>query len=110
MFGFPDQTVEEMLGAFEFVYNLGVKIFISQFSPVPGTPEFARAVEHYSFDPAEPLASNKSAFPLRNRTISYQAYEKVRDFSKYLNKNIGRGLDVRKEVERWMGRESVPGI
>lgn len=100
MIGLPDQSIEEIIDTFEFVYKLEIKLYVSQFSPVPGTIEFKRATELYSFDPNEPLYSNKTAYPFRNISMSYNQYEKVRHFAKYLNKNIGRNLNVKKEAKK----------
>lgn len=100
MIGFPDQTKEEIIDTFEFVYNLGVQLYISQFSPVPETADFNRAVELYGFNPDEPLFSNKTAFPFRNRSLSYGQYEKIRHFAKYLNRNIEKNLNVKLEAKK----------
>ncbi len=101
MIGLPDQKVEDIIKTFEFVYNLGVKIYVSQFSPVPGTPEFKKVVMSYGFDFTEPLNSNKTAFPLRNKVMSYKRYEKIRSFAKFLNRNVGKNLDVKLEAEKF---------
>lgn len=100
MIGLPNQEIDEIIDTYVFVYNLGIRLYVSQFSPVPGTPDFNKAIELYGFNPDEPLYSNKTAFPFRNRLMPYELYEKVRHFAKYLNRNIERGLNVKSEARK----------
>ena len=41
--GLPEQTAEEMMHSVLLVHQLGVKIRLAQFSPIPGTVEWKRA-------------------------------------------------------------------
>ncbi|MFN7181110.1 MAG: B12-binding domain-containing radical SAM protein [Planctomycetota bacterium] len=101
MIGLPEQSVEEIINTFEFVYKLDIRFYVSQFSPVPGTVEFKKAVELYGLDPTEPLNTNKTAYPLRHRVISFEIYEKIRNFAKFLNKNLGKRLNVKLEAKKF---------
>lgn len=59
--GLPGQSVEEVERSVEFVHSLGVQVRFAYFSPIPGTPEWRRAVEEFGFPPdADPLLHNNT--------------------------------------------------
>jgi radical SAM superfamily enzyme YgiQ (UPF0313 family) len=94
--GLPGQSVEEVIETMDFVHRIAnVKIYFSQYSPVPGTKEFERAVKEYNFDPTDPLLANKTAFPLQSKDFTFQMYEKIRQVGKFLNTRLSSPLDVK---------------
>jgi len=53
IYGIPGQTVRDVIDTFNLLKEMGLKIYLSEFSPVPGTI-------YYSF--SDPLLSNNSAY------------------------------------------------
>ena len=53
MYGIPGQTVQDVVDTFNLLKGMGLKIYLSEFSPVPGTI-------YYSL--SDPLLSNNSAY------------------------------------------------
>ena len=43
MYGLPGQTVSEVLKSMEFVNSLGAKIYLTEYSPIPGTKDWENA-------------------------------------------------------------------
>ncbi len=84
--GLPGQTLEEVVASIIFVNNLGAIVRLASFSPIHGTVEFERAVRR-GIIPADidPLLTNKTIFPLRNKTISYETFRKIRKFASIMN-------------------------
>lgn len=62
--GLPGQRVEEVEESIAFVRACGAKPILAEYSPIPGTPLFAKAKEFSPFDlENEPLFQNNSIFP-----------------------------------------------
>ncbi|MBI4243203.1 MAG: radical SAM protein [Planctomycetes bacterium] len=87
LMGLPDQTYEEIVDTFMFVNSIGVKIYISMFSPVPGTPEYQICVNKYGLDQTEPLFTNKTLYGGVNRS-RYFELERIRQLVLRLNKQF----------------------
>lgn len=98
LMGLPDQSIEEIIASIIFLHNLGVQIRLASFSPIPGTKEFEKAVEHgYIKKDIDPLLTNKTIFPLNNEIISYESYRKIRTFSQILNQAAMQELSLFKD-------------
>lgn len=87
MIGLPGESLTELNQTIDFVHDCGVKIKIAQYSPVPGTRDFKRAVEEFNLVPDEPLWHNKSVYPLRGK-IPFDEMEAIKDRVKRLNRLI----------------------
>jgi len=61
LIGLPGQSIDEMKASVRFASSEGVRIFLEEYSPVPGTPDYKRSA--LAAD-ADPLLHNNSAFPL----------------------------------------------
>ena len=61
--GHPDAEAQELENSIHFVRRLGVRIMLSEFSPIPGTPDGLKCTPWA--DLSEPLSHNKTAFALR---------------------------------------------
>ncbi len=84
--GLPGQSLEEVVASIIFVNSLGVIVRLASFSPIHGTVEFERAVEAGLIpEDIDPLLTNKSIFPLRNQTITYETFRKIRKFATIMN-------------------------
>ena len=77
MVGLPGQKIEEIIDTIEFVHKTGARVKIAQFSPIPGTLEFKKALKESSLPlDKEPLLQNKSwteppekTYPLRQKAL-----------------------------------------
>jgi len=84
--GLPDQNLDEILKSIIFVNNLGVKVRLASFSPIPKTRDFNRAVKSGIIsENIDPLLTNKTIFPLKSPDLDYETFRKVRIFSHLLN-------------------------
>lgn len=97
--GVPGQSIQDVLESMLFVHHLGIKIRLASFSPIPGTPDFSRAVELGLIEPdIDPLLCNKSIFPLFKRYYSYETYLKLRQLSNLLNEAADRNINLVKDM------------
>ncbi len=71
LMGLPGQPAEEVEEGMYEISKLGLKIMLSEYSPIPGTPDGERAREILDID--EPLLQNNIVFP-----IAYYGYETVK--------------------------------
>lgn len=60
LIGLPDQPLQQMLDSALAVNELGLRICICQYSPIPGTSLFTQACRQLGIDPNEPLLHNNS--------------------------------------------------
>ena len=64
--GLPEQEMEEVRDSVNYLRKFGVKISISEYSPVPGSSLWDKSVEKSIFPIAEdPFYQNNSLFPLQ---------------------------------------------
>lgn len=64
LLGLPDQDDDELAASIRQVHALGASPLLAQYSPIPGTALWPRAVAASRFDlPADPLFHNPSIFP-----------------------------------------------
>jgi len=79
MMGLPGQPPEEVEQGMREIAELGLKIMLSEYSPIPGTPDGEKARK--ILDIAEPLLQNNIVFP-----IAYYGYETVRRLKSLKNR------------------------
>jgi len=83
MVGLPGQKIEEIIDTIEFVHKTGARVKIAQFSPIPGTLEFKKALKESSLPlDKEPLLQNNSIFYIWNKKITYDGLLKIKDLVK----------------------------
>ncbi len=70
LMGLPGQPPEEVEMGIREISKMGLKVMLSEYSPIPGTPDGERARE--ILDISEPLLQNNIVFP-----IVYYGYETV---------------------------------
>ena len=86
--GLPDQAPEEVLESMIFINNLGIRIRLASYSPIPGTLDFNRAVSSGLIEPdIDPLLTNKSIFPLQSPE-NYGIYRNLRLVQNLLNQAV----------------------
>jgi radical SAM superfamily enzyme YgiQ (UPF0313 family) len=62
--GLPDQSVESVMESIEFVAEAGATPYLAEYSPIPHTPMWERAVASSDYDiVSEPLFQNNSLLP-----------------------------------------------
>jgi radical SAM superfamily enzyme YgiQ (UPF0313 family) len=61
--GHPDSEAQEAENSIRLAQSLGVRVMLSEFSPVPGTADARKCAPWADLD--EPLSHNKTAFALR---------------------------------------------
>lgn len=85
MLGHPRADVQQLEQSMRFVNSLGIRITLSDFSPIPGTPDgdLCRSI----MDLSEPLNHNKTAFPIR--FLGPEKVDYYKQMCKILNKNLG---------------------
>jgi hypothetical protein len=61
--GHPDGAEQDIVRSMDFAHSLGIRVMLSEFSPIPGTPD-GDSCRHW-VDLDEPLWHNKTAFTTR---------------------------------------------
>lgn len=93
LMGLPNQSIDEVIDSIIFVNNLGVKVRLASFSPIPGTVEFKRAVESGLIDKEiDPLLTNNSIFPLNQSGISFDTFQRLKSVTNELNQSAGKNI------------------
>ena len=84
MLGHPRFGVQQLEESMRFANSLGIRLHLSDFSPIPGTPdgELARSIT----DLDEPLNHNKTAFPIR--FLGFEQSNYYKDLCRKLNNQI----------------------
>lgn len=78
LMGLPDQDEGEVAAAIRRVQQLGATPVLAQYSPIPGTALWPRAVAASRYDLAnEPLGHNNSVFPCRPQ-FSWDYYTRLK--------------------------------
>jgi radical SAM superfamily enzyme YgiQ (UPF0313 family) len=83
MTGLPGQTYKEVVESIKFVSKTGAKVKLVEFSLIPGTEEYNRAIEEFGFEPySDPLLHNNSILLFQSRS----SYHKLKDLVRKLNR------------------------
>jgi len=83
LLGYPHQNFKELLDDIGFLYSLGVKVSLAEFSPVPGTALFS----HYGPEFKEPLLHNNSVFGFFGQEKIREFWE-IKNYTRQLNKQL----------------------
>jgi radical SAM superfamily enzyme YgiQ (UPF0313 family) len=91
--GLPQQSLNEVIDTILYANSLGVQIRLSSFSPIPGTVDYQRAIDHGLFPAdADALLTNKTVIPLERSLAAYQRFQAISDFTRRLNEDVRRGV------------------
>jgi pyruvate-formate lyase-activating enzyme len=82
--GHPASSPEDIEASMLFVHSLGVRISLSDFAPIPGTPDGEAAGR--LTDMAEPLNHNKTAWPIR--FLGNKVVNRLKDLCRSLNRQL----------------------
>ena len=77
--GLPGQDFHEVQDSVRAVYELGVRVRLSQFSPIPGTALFDAACRQAQIDADEPLMHNNSIVPGLDRQVDAGALQTLKN-------------------------------
>ncbi len=100
MFGLDGQPLEEVYQTASFIHRLGARIYLSEFSPIPGTPEGERALnklgERRPGFQQDPLLQNNSVYFYMSGQHSWEEIKRLRDWIQGLNNFHKRGCQTAK--------------
>ena len=85
LLGHPDSDSQQLEDSMKFASSLGVRVMLSEFSPIPGTQDGDNCKEHT--DISERLNHSKTAFPIR--MLGEDKVDRIKDLCKSLNGNLG---------------------
>ena len=81
LIGLPGQTIKEVEESVRFVAAQDVRIFLEEYSPIPGTPDYKRSG---LAENADPLLHNNSVFWLHDAG-KRREYQRIKDWARDLN-------------------------
>ncbi len=87
MIGHPDIELDEIEATMRFAHSRRVRVLLSEFAPVPGTPDGERCRPWADIE--EPLSHNKTAFNIRR--FGVQQVNRMKTLCRQLNFQIQQG-------------------
>jgi radical SAM superfamily enzyme YgiQ (UPF0313 family) len=84
--GHPHHEAQQAEQAMQFAHQLGIRVMLSEFSPIPGTPDGEACGEWV--DLTEPLWHNKTAFT--EALLGSVEVNRSKDLCRQLNGKVGR--------------------
>lgn len=92
LMGLPGQPLAEVLQSMRTVWDLGIRVSLASFSPIPGTESWEEAV-HAGFleRDADPLLTNSSVFPLRSESVTFRDFIRIGTLAAEGNRMVVRG-------------------
>lgn len=82
--GLPDQSAKEIEDSIYFVHKLNIRVYLEEYSPVPGTVDYK--ISNLDKD-IDPLMHNNSTFPLYNPN-RFLEFQKLKSLNHKLNKDL----------------------
>ncbi len=86
--GHPDDAGQEVEASIRFAGGLGVRVMLSEFSPIPGTPDGERSRKWVNME--EPLQHNKTFFT--GRILGRKRTQELKQLCKEQNRGVRKGL------------------
>ncbi len=91
LFGLADQDEREVKESVKFVNDLGAKVNLASFSPIPQTDEWQRAISFGLWHEEEDLLlTNNSLFPLWSKTLGHERCQELVTWVKEVNESVVR--------------------
>jgi len=78
--GIPGLDKKDVLETIKFAHSLGIRVMLSEYSPIPHTPLF----KQLNLDGIDPLWHNNTIFPYYSGNI--EEIQRLKDFAKALNR------------------------
>lgn len=88
--GHPHGDHQEVEASMRFVHGLGIRLMLSEFSPIPNTPDGDAYRE--LIDLGEPLWSNKTVFPILS--LGAAEVDRIKDLCHRLNREQTSGTEI----------------
>ncbi|HWP58130.1 MAG TPA: radical SAM protein [Candidatus Acidoferrales bacterium] len=82
--GHPQSRDQELEQSMHYVNSLGIRVVLSEFSPIPGTPDGELCRDRV--DLAEPLTHNKAAFTIRS--LGCAEIQRLKSLAAALNQRL----------------------
>jgi hypothetical protein len=82
--GHPDSAGQDVEGSIRFAAQQGARVMLSEFAPVPGTPDGEACRVHTDLD--EPLNHNKTAFTIR--FLGNDRVNQLKDLCRTVNREV----------------------
>lgn len=82
--GHPQGGQQDVESSMRFAHDIGLRVMLSEFSPIPGTPDGERCREWIDLD--EPLWHNKTIFPLI--FLGDMEVQRLKSLSRDLNRSL----------------------
>jgi radical SAM superfamily enzyme YgiQ (UPF0313 family) len=77
--GLPEQSAEEVIRSIRFVQSCGARPIIAEYSPIPGTELWPKAIESSPYPIGdEPLFQNNTLLPCQNDGLTYDMYRNLK--------------------------------
>lgn len=86
--GLPGQTPFEVEESIQYVHELGARVSLSSFSPIPHTEEWNKAIELFQLPADEPLLTNKSIYPLKHDGFTMEDFERLKTVATRGNRRV----------------------
>jgi radical SAM superfamily enzyme YgiQ (UPF0313 family) len=90
--GMPGQSPDEVLASIRFVHRCGIQVRLSEFSPIPGTPDGKTGGQEAEPAEDEPLLHNNSFFAASVLPEPWITIEKIKQRAREGNRRILKGL------------------
>lgn len=79
MYGLPGQTIDEVIDGIEFLKGLGVRINLTEFSPIKGTRVWDELVrDGVISDDIDPLLTNNTVFPVLYGAFDPEVIQRIK--------------------------------
>jgi hypothetical protein len=82
--------VEETEAGVDFLHSLGIRVFLNQFSPVPGSDLFTVWANRYPELMTEPLLHNDTSFVFTHGGLEWERVQAVKNRTKAANAKLRR--------------------
>ena len=92
--GLPGQPAKLTLADMLFVHSLGVKIRLAQFSPIPGTADWQKAIRFGMDEKIDLICTNSSVFAMQWGEEYYSRQQQFHQFVKVLNYAVDLNLTL----------------
>jgi radical SAM superfamily enzyme YgiQ (UPF0313 family) len=89
--GLPGQHPEEVEQSIHYAASFGIKVFVAEYSPIPGTELWEECVKHSSFPLAEePLTHNNTLFALQSEEFSLRDLDRLKTMARNLRQELAK--------------------
>lgn len=89
LMGLPGQPLQEVAESIRYVHECGALVYLTLYSPIPGTEEWDRAVRAGQIPAdADPLLHNNSAYPMLRGFFGEEECQQVKELAMEGNRRI----------------------